>query len=93
MSIMQDCITRNGYHCRRIGFYPLSVRSVSQHVIKLINLAKYLKGSTTLTELDEMPVYMIHTIYKEYVNFLQDQEKQDQHASEEVMDELEDQLT
>ena len=40
-----------------------------------------------------MPVYMIHTIYKEYVNFLQDQEKQDQHASEEVMDELEDQLT
>lgn len=40
-----------------------------------------------------MPNSYIHTIYKEYVTMLKDNEKSEQHASEEVMDQIEDSMT
>lgn len=41
-----------------------------------------------MRELEDMPNHYSHTIYKEYVNMLKDEAKQQAHASEEVMDEL-----
>jgi hypothetical protein len=54
----------------------------------MINLAKYLKGCTTLTELSEMPARYIHIIYKDYVDMLKDESKRKAHQSENAMDEL-----
>lgn len=53
-----------------------------------MNLAKYLKGSTTIRELEEMPNSYIHTIYKQYVNMLQDEKAREAQASEEAMEEM-----
>jgi hypothetical protein len=50
-----------------------------------MNLAKYLKGATTMTELENMPNHYIHTIYKEYVNFLQDETLQKAAAGEDLV--------
>lgn len=58
-----------------------------------MNLAKYLKGSTTIRELEEMPNSYIHTIYKQYVNMLQDEKAREAHASEEAMEEMTEAMT
>jgi hypothetical protein len=39
-----------------------------------------------------MPVYMLQTIYKEYTEFLKDEEKREAHASEEVLEEMADNM-
>ena len=74
--------------CWRAGFYPLSTGSFNQYIIKLINLSKYLKGSITIGELENMPNRYVHAIYKQYVNFLNSAEEQKAAAMEEVMDEM-----
>ena len=55
-----------------------------------MNLTKYLKGCTTITELEQMPNSYSHTIYKQYVEFLKSEEAQKARASEEVVDAMED---
>lgn len=54
-----------------------------------MNLAKFLKGSTTMTELMNMPNRYLHIIYKEYVNMIMDKEKSEAHQSEQMMEEME----
>jgi hypothetical protein len=77
---------------RRAGFYPLSVRKFSDYIAKLINLTKFLKGCTTIRELEEMPNHYSHSIYKSYIDMIMDEKKKQNHADEQAMDEIEDQL-
>lgn len=56
----------------------------------MISLTKFLKGCTTIGELMNMPNRYLHTIYKEYVEMLKDEEKQKQNEAEQVEDEIED---
>lgn len=58
-----------------------------------MNLAKFLKGSTTMTELMNMPNRYIQVIYKEYVNTIMDKEKSEAHQSEQMMEEMESAFT
>lgn len=58
-----------------------------------MNLTKYLKGCTTMGELERMPVRYIHIIYKEYVNMLNDEKKKKANASENMLEELADNLS
>lgn len=58
----------------------------------MINLAKYLKGSTTIGELENLPSSYIHTIYKQYTIMLKDPKLQEAQAGEEVMDEMQDMM-
>ena len=55
----------------------------------MMNLAKFLKGTTTIGELENHSNRFIHTIYKEYVETLKSKEKSDAHAAEEVEDQME----
>ena len=56
----------------------------------MISLSKFLKGCTTIGELMNMPNRYLHTIYKEYVEMLKDEEKRKQNEAEQVEDEIED---
>lgn len=56
----------------------------------MISLTKFLKGCTTIGELMNMPNRYLHTIYKEYVEMLKDEEKRKQNEAEQVEDEIED---
>lgn len=58
-----------------------------------MNLAKFLKGCTTIGELVNMPNRFIHGIYKQYVDMLKDKEKSENNAAEQVEDEIEEALT
>ena len=55
-----------------------------------MNLAKFLKGCTTIGELMDMPNKYIHTLYKNYVTTIMDDNKSkavaEEQAAEEVMD-------
>lgn len=55
-------------------------------------MAKYLKGCTSIQELQDMPNSYSHTIYKQYVDMLKNEEQSQAHASEQMMEELEDQI-
>ena len=59
----------------------------------MINLAKFLKGCTTIGELMDMPNRFIHTVYKQYVETLKDPEKSENNAAEQVKDEIEEAIT
>lgn len=54
-----------------------------------MNLAKFLKGSTTIGELMNMPNIYLHTIYKEYVDSITSKEGRKQIEVEQVEDEIE----
>ena len=56
----------------------------------MISLTKFLKGCTTIGELMNMPNRYLHTIYKEYLEMLKDEEKRKQNEAEQVEDEIED---
>ena len=56
----------------------------------MISLTKFLKGCTTIGELMNMPNRYLHTIYKEYVEMVKDEEKRKQNEAEQVEDEIED---
>lgn len=55
-----------------------------------MNIAKFLKGCTTITELMNMPNRYLHTLYKQYVEMIMDKDKSEQHGVEQMQDELED---
>lgn len=57
-----------------------------------MSLAKFMKGCTTIRELEDMPVAYSHTIYKEYVTTLKDREKSEAAANEEALEEFQDQM-
>lgn len=75
--------------CSRTGFSPLSVRSTGEYYSKLIALSRYLKGVTTLGEMLTFPNKLIHVIYKDYVETMNDKEKQEQYAATQGMEEME----
>ena len=52
-----------------------------------------MKGSTTLTELENMPNKFLQTLWKLYIDTMRDSKSKDAVASEEMMDELEDVMT
>ena len=56
----------------------------------MINLVKYMKGCTSIRELEELPNSYTHTIYKNYVDMVTSQkdEDADAQAEEEVMEEI-----
>lgn len=53
-----------------------------------MNLTKYLKGCTTMSELEAMPNHYTHTIYKEYVNMLKDEKLKQANQNENMMEEM-----
>lgn len=54
-----------------------------------MNLAKFLKGSTTIGELQNLPCSFIQTIYKEFVDSSKDPDKQQAMAGDQMQDMLE----
>lgn len=54
-----------------------------------MNLAKYLKGTTSIGELMNMPNRYIQVIYKQYVTMLNDKEKSEANQAEQMGDEIE----
>ena len=58
----------------------------------MINLAKFYKGTTSIKELDEMPVRMVHVMYKEYIKTMLDEEARKAHGEGQAAEELQDQL-
>lgn len=54
----------------------------------MMNLAKFLKGSTTIGELMNMPSKYIQVIYKQYVDTINDKEKSENHANEQATEEI-----
>lgn len=57
-----------------------------------MNIAKFLKGTTTFGELENMPNRYIQVFYKEYINMLKDAEKREAHEAEQIQDEIEDEI-
>lgn len=58
-----------------------------------MNLAKFLKGITTIGELMELPARYIHTLYKEYVNSISDPQTQKQITVEQMEEEIEEAIS
>jgi hypothetical protein len=56
-------------------------------------LAKFLKGSITIGELENMPNRFIHSLYKLYIETQKDEDKRKAVESEQMMDEMEDMMT
>ena len=54
-----------------------------------MNLTKYLKGTITITELENMPNRFIHTIYKEYSEMIRDSQQQENMQAEQEAELLE----
>ena len=54
----------------------------------MTNLVKYMKGCTSIRELEELPNSYTHTIYKNYVDMVTSQKDADAQAEEEVMEEI-----
>lgn len=59
----------------------------------MMNIARFLKGTITFRELENLPNRYIHTFYHEYVDMLKDEAKKKNKESEDVSDEIEDKLT
>ena len=55
----------------------------------MMNLAKFLKGTTTIGELESRPNRFIHVIYKEYVNTLKDPKANEAVAAEDFEEQME----
>ena len=55
----------------------------------MMNLSKFLKGTTTIKELEDYPNRYIQVIYKEYVNTLKDKSKSEAVAAEEMEEQME----
>ena len=55
----------------------------------MMNLAKFLKGTTTIGELESHSNRFIQVIYKEYVETLKDKSKSDAMAAEEAGEQME----
>ena len=52
-----------------------------------------MKGSTTLTELENMPNKFIQTLWKLYIDTMKDDKKKEALAAEQTLDEMEDVMT
>lgn len=57
-----------------------------------MNLAKFLKGTTTINELQNQPNRFIQVVYKEYVETLKDKSKSEAQAAEEVEEQMEEMM-
>lgn len=57
-----------------------------------MNLAKFLKGTTTINELQNQPNRFIQVVYKEYVETLKDKSKSEVQAAEEVEEQMEEMM-
>ena len=57
----------------------MSVGSTEQYINKLVQISRFLKGSTSIPELENMTVQKVHCVYKSYIDFTLAQ----QHALEE----------
>ena len=58
-----------------------------------MNIAKFLKGTTTIGELGSMPNAMSHTLYKQYVEFLKKPDESNEKkgaVAEEMQEQIED---
>ena len=56
----------------------------------MIGLAKFMKGSTTIGELENMPNTCIHAVYKMYIEFTKNMDAQKASAAEDMMETMED---
>lgn len=55
----------------------------------MMNIAKFLKGTTTINELMNMPARYIHTMYKEYTTAMSQPNGAQNLANQEINDEIE----
>jgi hypothetical protein len=55
-----------------------------------MNLSRFLKGTITIGELENMPNRYIHTFYKQYTDMLKDEEAQKAKAAEDMVEEMAD---
>lgn len=58
-----------------------------------MNIAKFLKGTTTIGELLTLPNRYLQVFYKQYVNMIMDEEKKKAFESEQAGDEFMDMMT
>ena len=58
-----------------------------------MNLTKFLKGCTTMGELENMPNSYSHTIFKQYTEMLKSKEAQEAVQGEEIVEDIEDNMT
>ena len=52
-----------------------------------------MKGSTSITELENMPNKLLHTLWKLYIDTMTNEKKQQAAAMEQTMDDVEDAMT
>ena len=57
-----------------------------------MNLVKFMKGCTTIEEIQRLPNRFVHSIYHEYVNMMKDEEARKAHEEEQAMEEIEDNI-
>jgi hypothetical protein len=57
-----------------------------------MNLSKFIKGTTTIGELENLPNRYIQVIYKEYVETLKNEEKSKAKAAEEISEQIEEDM-
>ena len=50
----------------------------------MMNLSKFIKGTTSIGELEKLPNRYIQTIYKQYVDSMNDPKAQDAMAAEQL---------
>lgn len=58
-----------------------------------MNVSRFLKGTTTMVELENMPNWKSHTLFKEYTEFMNNEEAQQARQQEEMADNIEDVAT
>ena len=47
----------------------MSVGSTEQYINKLVQISRFLKGSTSIPELDNMTAQKVHCVYKSYIDY------------------------
>lgn len=58
-----------------------------------MNITRMMKGTITFTELENMPNWKSHTLYKQYIEWSQSEEAQQAAGAEELKDTIEDAAT
>jgi len=47
----------------------MSVGSTEQYINKLVQISRFLKGSTSIPELENMTAQKVHCVYKSYIDY------------------------
>lgn len=53
----------------------MSVGSTEQYINKLVQISRFLKGSTSIPELENMTAQKVHCVYKSYIDYSVSQQR------------------